>query len=417
MKKTLQVLSILLTISVGLQNCVRTSYTCNYGNCQEVRSGGQYETYQACSAGCSGSGGAGYDCVAGSCVSVTSGATYSSQTACQQSCGGGGGATGYNCVNGNCVYVTSGAAYSTLSGCQSNCAGNCNYTTYPNSGTCSQGYADVTSTACCPTSSPYYCSETNGCYTSCAAADAACSSAGVVKADVGGGGGNSGYNCVSGTCTYVSSGATYSSLSSCQSACGSGNCSYTTYPNSGTCGSGYSDVSSTACCPNSSPYYCSQTSGCYATCAAADAACTSAGVVKADVSGGGGGSGYNCVSGSCTYVSSGATYATLSDCQSSCASSGCPYSMNGVWTRMTNTNGCGGIKITFNGTGGSVTSTVSGCCWWNGAVKWHSYNATDCTVMDRTIQTQTCADMGYGLETIYWNGPNDITVGGINYVR
>jgi uncharacterized protein (TIGR02145 family) len=72
-----------------------------------------------------------------------------------------------------------------------------------------------------------------------------------------------GYNCVSGTCQSVSSGATYTSLSSCQSSCG---------------------VST---------------------------------------------SGYNCVSGTCQSVSSGATYSTLSSCQSNCGLSSMTDSRDG----------------------------------------------------------------------------------------
>jgi hypothetical protein len=89
------------------------------------------------------------------------------------------------------------------------------------------------------------------------------------KSGTGGGGNTAGYNCVSGSCSYVSSGATYSSLSACQSNCG-----------------------------------------------------------------GSGSAGYNCVSGNCNYVSSGATYSSLSACQSSCGSSGSAKGQFMAWTSV-----------------------------------------------------------------------------------
>ncbi len=55
------------------------------------------------------------------------------------------------------------------------------------------------------------------------------------SADIGsGGGGSSGYNCVSGNCVAVSSGAQYSTLSACQTSCSSGtSVLYTTVLNGG----------------------------------------------------------------------------------------------------------------------------------------------------------------------------------------
>jgi len=102
-----------------------------------------------------------------------------------------------------------------------------------------------------------------------------------------------------------------------------GNCIYNQWTGSLNCSDpGYNPVSSTKCCPSSTPFHCSVTSSCYASCEAAESACGSTTVNRANVSGGGGGtSGYICSGGSCSSVSSGATYSTLSSCQSNCGSS------------------------------------------------------------------------------------------------
>lgn len=117
--------------------------------------------------------------------------------------------------------------------------GTCTYTPYSNAGvSCSSGYIPVTSTTCCPTSSPYYCSTGSYCYSSCESARTSCSGY-VIKGESSGGG----------TCTY------------------------TPYYGSG-CSTGYVAVSSTSCCPSSSPYTCSTSSYCYTTCAAAQSGCS-----------------------------------------------------------------------------------------------------------------------------------------------
>ena len=199
-------------------------------------------------------GTAGYDCVGGSCTYTTVNGTYSTYADCDNACGSG--AAGYDCVGGSCTYTTVNGTYATLSDCQNACASACNYEIFTGNVTCNDpSYVPVSATACCSPSYPFHCPETGLCYTTCEAADAACSAAMVVKGVVNGG--SAGYVCSSGNCNYVSSGATYQTLEQCQSACS-----------------------------------------------------------------GGGSAGYDCVSGSCNYVSSGADYATQSACQSACGGSG-----------------------------------------------------------------------------------------------
>ncbi|MCF8277911.1 MAG: hypothetical protein K9J17_14350 [Flavobacteriales bacterium] len=191
--------------------------TCRNGECEcfdgYYGDACQYET----------AAGPGYSCVSGSCVSVSSNADYLTYSDCYNSCGG----SGYTCVSGSCVSVSSNADYLSYSDCYNSCASSCSYDVWSGGGTCSQqGYVPVSTTACCPVDYPYHCSETGLCYSTCEAADAACSSATVVLGSNGQGG--SGYVCSGGNCTYVSSGATYSSLSQCQSACsGGGSAGYT----------------------------------------------------------------------------------------------------------------------------------------------------------------------------------------------
>ncbi len=99
----------------------------------------------------------------------------------------------------------------------------CNYTQYTGTGSCSSGYYPVGNGKCCSIDYPYHCPNNGKCYTTCEAADAACSGT-INKANLSGGS-SSGYNCSGGSCTYVNNGASYSSLSSCQSSCGGGNTS------------------------------------------------------------------------------------------------------------------------------------------------------------------------------------------------
>lgn len=104
---------------------------------------------------------------------------------------GGGGTSGYNCNGSSCYSVSSGANYATLSDCQSNCSGGgtCNYTQWTGTGNCANtGYYPVYSNTCCPSSSPYYNSASNACYTSCANAKSANSSGSIYLANTTGGG-------------------------------------------------------------------------------------------------------------------------------------------------------------------------------------------------------------------------------------
>lgn len=100
--------------------------------------------------------------------------------------------------------------------------GNCFYNQFSGSVNCSPDYAPVSSSACCPVDMPFHCPETNGCYSSCEAADAACSATDVIRANITGGGSTS-YNCVNNNCTLLNnSDGDYASLAACQAACGGG---------------------------------------------------------------------------------------------------------------------------------------------------------------------------------------------------
>ncbi|MCF8459583.1 MAG: hypothetical protein K9G46_02575 [Flavobacteriales bacterium] len=123
---------------------------------------------------------------------------------------------GYNCVSGSCTYVSENASYLTVNECYSQCGSSCNYDVFT-AANCQVGYVPVAANACCPASNPFYCSETGLCYTTCEAADAACSVSTVVMGSTSSGG--AGYACDGGSCISVSSGASYSTLSECQSAC------------------------------------------------------------------------------------------------------------------------------------------------------------------------------------------------------
>lgn len=191
---------------------------------------------------------------------------------------------GYDCVGGySCIEVDDDAEYETRSACEYACL-TCDYVQHYGSNTCDVGSYPVSDSKCCPDGYPYHCSVTQSCYTSCESAALACGSTTVRRADLsggGGGGGSSGYDCVGGDCSYVSSGATYSTLSACESSCSGGGdvcvaqpptmpigCQYT-------CGGGTVTVGCNKCCPTSTPYYCYVTNGCYATCdQARSAGCT-----------------------------------------------------------------------------------------------------------------------------------------------
>lgn len=62
---------------------------------------------------------AGFNCETGNCVGVTSNAEYNSMTECQNDCTVS--SDTYDCVDGNCNNVGSGGAYASFSDCQNDC--------------------------------------------------------------------------------------------------------------------------------------------------------------------------------------------------------------------------------------------------------------------------------------------------------
>jgi hypothetical protein len=159
------------------------------------------------------------------------------------------GTAGYECVSGSCTYTSDNGTYSTYADCESSCGGGaCEYEVFTGGGTCSdEGYFPVAPSLCCSPSYPFFCSETQMCYTSCESADAACSAASVITGTANGG--TSGYACISGNCNFVTSNATYTSLSQCQSACsGGGSSGYDCVGGSCTYVSSGADHSSLSAC-------------------------------------------------------------------------------------------------------------------------------------------------------------------------
>ncbi len=118
--------------------------------------------------------------------------------------------------------------------------GPCNSTPYYGTQNCSSGYVAVSSTLCCPSSSPYLGVQTGNCYTTCDAAKNA--------------------------------GNTSIAFGTGQTGGTGGNCVSTPYYGTQNCNSGYVAVSSSSCCPSSSPYLGVQTDKCYSTCDAAKSA-------------------------------------------------------------------------------------------------------------------------------------------------
>lgn len=142
---------------------------------------------------------------------------------CEENCD-----NGY-CSDGTCECLTGWKGVDCdqkITGSNSN--GNCNSTPYYGLQGCnSSGYVRISSTACCSSSYPYHNSATSSCYTSCDAAYSADNSGyisyGTGQTSNNGNSGNSGYNCNGSSCSYVSSGASYSSQSACESDCGNTN--------------------------------------------------------------------------------------------------------------------------------------------------------------------------------------------------
>lgn len=129
-----------------------------------------------------------------------------------------------------------------------------------------------------------------------------------------------GYDCISGTCVYVSKHAYYSSYTLCVDNCEENNdCFSTPFYGTQNCDWGYVSVSPTYCCPIGFPYHGFETGFCYTTCLAAKDAGNSTIVFGTGEEGGGGTSGYNCVNGNCEYVTSNSTYVTIGDCNLFCS--------------------------------------------------------------------------------------------------
>jgi hypothetical protein len=148
---------------------------------------------------------------------------------------------------------------------------------------------------------------------------------------------DAGYDCVAGSCVTSTGSADYASYADCLTSCGSSACQFNQFTGTANCNAGSIPVASNTCCPEDAPYYCPETNLCYYTCESADASCSST-VVRGNTSGGTS-AGYICSSGNCIFVSSGASYSSISACQSSCGQT--TFSLNGQWLAPSGT----GISI------------------------------------------------------------------------
>jgi len=208
----------------------------------------------------------------------------------------------------------------------------------------------------------------------------------------------SSWKCISGDCYNVEESGGYDSESECNIICSSNsnntNCNYTSYYGTQNCtDASYVAVSSTACCPSNAPFYCSSTGYCFETCEAAEYnGCTSVYYGTGQSSGSGSTSGYNCISGNCTYTSSNATYSSYSECEAYCSGgSSTSYGDVTFWTE--NDLGCGNITVYVNG----YSSTISSY-YYNGLSSCNSSGCANFSLPAGTYSfTASCT--GYS-----WNG-------------
>lgn len=234
------VLSIVLLLVTGLSSCKEdkcdSQYCLNGGTCVE----GDCK----CPTGYSGEhceNKAGYVCTNGTCTYVTANATYSTLGACQAACAPP--PTGYNCVSGNCVQASGAGQYATLGACQAACGsqqagqvvfwentstyGPCSATNVTIGGSTQQITTTSSTTPSCGATGCATFTLNPGTYNYSASCSGTTKTGSVTIYA------NqcskillewtpttqSGYNCVSGNCNYVSSNAQYATLAACQNAC------------------------------------------------------------------------------------------------------------------------------------------------------------------------------------------------------
>jgi hypothetical protein len=161
-----------------------------------------------------------------------------------------------------------------------------------------------------------------------------------------------------------------------------GNCAYVQSTATANCGSGYYPVSSSGCCPASSPFYCSETNTCYAFCSTAESNCGYTQVIRANTGGGGGG------------------------CQ-----------LSGTWVRQSSANGCQGLKVNMSGSSGTVSSAPSSCCYSSGFPIWRNFNASNCTIEISILNSIDCSFIRYEEHNVNFNNANSVTIGSGTYLR
>lgn len=256
---------------------------------------------------------------------------------------------------GGCKEVKgSFGVYDSKSECQSFCGGvNCFAIPYNSSDVCSNPTSiPVSTSACCPAGFPYYCSTSGSCFATCSAAE------------------NSGCDVSISFGTGQSGGGG-----------GGGNCSFTPFSGTANCNTGFVAVSSTTCCPGSSPYYCSSTGNCYSSCEIAESVgCGN--IVFGSTSGGGGGS-------QCTWSYTGSLQVTTvwgQDCgdpqsMSLQITNNYPYKVK-IFTCIQRTNGTYSAAGDVTGTDPGQTRFIGYVCSATGqytvnSEKWDVYVANN----------------------------------------
>ncbi|OOG17897.1 hypothetical protein BWD42_11380 [Sphingobacterium sp. CZ-UAM] len=95
------------------------------------------------------------------------------------------------------------------------------------------------------------------------------------------------------------------------------------------------------------------------------------------------------------------------------------YSLVGKWLRTNSSTHPPCVRnevITFNGSTGTVTSSI-GCCFPVGDVKWKGYNQNNCTIYTLNRGTNDCSIGDYSSVSVIFSGNNYVAIGNVGYTR
>jgi hypothetical protein len=131
-------------------------------------------------------------------------------------------------------------------------------------------------------------------------------------------------------------------------------------------------------------------------------------------------SGYTCSNKECIYVTSGATFTTLNDCQSVCTKSICSF-LEGTWVRVYDKGNhpCNGMEVKVEKNQGAVTYSPNGCCFKTGDIKFKNINYNNCVIDDMIRSNSNCDFMGnyrLGEDVVYKNN-NEFYLSNIKFIR